>query len=219
MAISTFTELKDAIASWMDRDDARLTGNAENLIALCESRLNSTLPLRTMQVDTTLTGTISSRQLTLPTDMAEPIALYLTTYTDDRWLRPFLAGSGPELAYSGGNAEPSAWTVNGLYIDLDAPCDQAHTFKFRYRQTFALSSGSPTNYLLTNYPNVYLFGSMVEAYSLLKSAEKAMLWEQRFQQALDDARAREGRSTSMATLVLDPMLSGGGGFDINTGGW
>ncbi|MCP4386308.1 MAG: hypothetical protein GY798_33685, partial [Hyphomicrobiales bacterium] len=91
MAVSTYSELQTAVVSWMARDgDSDLTSKAPDFISFAESRLNRDLDLRVMETDTLLTGTISSRELTLPTDLVEPISLHLTTFGDQRWLRPFV---------------------------------------------------------------------------------------------------------------------------------
>lgn len=220
MAISSYSELQAAIVSWMARSgDGELTSEATTFIALAESRLNRDLPLRVMEVDdTSLTGTVSSREVALPSDYVEPKALFLTTYGDERWLRPFIAGSGPHLTYLSENAAPTAWAINGANIDLDSPCDQAHTFRFRYRKSFALSGSETTNWLLTNHPDVYLSACLVEGYQFMQDVEKTPLWEARYRSNVADVKRKEARS-KQATLVVDPGLLNSGGFDINTGGW
>ncbi|MCP4385335.1 MAG: hypothetical protein GY798_28645, partial [Hyphomicrobiales bacterium] len=175
--------------------------------------------LRVMETDTLLTGTISSRELTLPTDLVEPISLHLTTFGDQRWLRPFVAGAGPNMTYLTYDTIPTAWAINRTNIDLDSPCDQAHTFQFRYRQSFALSDGSPTNWLLTNHPDLYVAVCLTEAYQYQKNADAVALWEQRYRASLGEVQRKEAKSKSMATLVVDPGLRTRRGFDINTGGF
>ena len=159
MAISTYAELKTAIATWLERSgDSAVTGNAADFVTLAESRLNRSLSLRAMETETTLTGTVSSRQLTLPSDYVEPKSLFLTTFGTQDWLRPFLAGT-ETLGTT--NGTPTAWTINGTAIDLDRPCDQAHSFLFRYRQSFALSDAA-----LGQFGQ----GTMLEAARLLADA-------------------------------------------------
>ena len=214
---SNYTDLQAEILSWMARTgDSDLTSKAPDFIAFAEARLNRELPLRVMETDTTLTGTTSSRELALPTDFVEPIALHLTTYGDQRWLRPFIAGSGPLMSYHTTNGVPCAWTINGENIDLDTPCDQAHTFTFRYRQSFALATTDP-NWLLTNQPDLYLAASLVEAYQFQKNAEAVSLWEQRYQESKRQVIKVNGRSKGIARLVVDRGLRSVGGFDINSG--
>jgi len=215
MAISTYAELKTAIANWLERSgDSAITNNAGDFIALAESRLNRALQLRAMETGTTLTGTLSSRQLALPSDFVEPKALFLTTFGTEDYLRPFLAGTEP-LGTTDGT--PNAWTVNGTAIDLDRPCDRAHTFLFRYRKSFALSDGAPANWLLSNHPDAYLFAALVEANIFLGDNDNAVAWELRLGQALSQIADKEGRSKSRATLATDPALAATRGFSISSG--
>lgn len=216
MAISTYAELKTAIANWLERSgDAAITANAGDFIALAESRLNRSLTLRAMEAETTLTGSVSSRQLTLPSDFVEPKALFLTTFGSQDYLRPFLAGTEP-LGTTDGT--PTAWTVNGAALDLDRPCDRAHTFLFRYRKSFALSDSATTNWLLTNHPDAYLFAALVEANIFLGDNETAVSWELRLKQSLDQIAEKEGRSKSRATLGVDPaLMRTTGAFSITRG--
>ena len=64
-----------------------------------------------------------------------------------------------------------------------------------YKKLDALSDSSPTNDILTNYPDIYLFGSLAEAELYLKNDQRAGLWDQRFLAGIrgankDHARAR-----------------------------
>ena len=70
MAISTYSELQEAVASWLNRSD--LTTTIPDFITLAESRLNRTLRLRVMETTTTLSLTASSRTVALPSAFIEP---------------------------------------------------------------------------------------------------------------------------------------------------
>jgi hypothetical protein len=214
MAISTYTELKAAIEAWLSRQgDASITANAADFISLAEARLNRDLPLRVMQTTTTLTGTVSSRAVALPSDFIEPIALFLTTFGVETFLKPLVAGN---FEYETTSGTPAGWCINGTNIDLDAPCDQAHTFSFRYRKSFALSDADPTNWLLTNHPDCYLSACMVEA-GIFAEDERASSWEQRLRSAIDSIAWVDARSIAVGTLSVDPALRAPGRFDFATG--
>lgn len=213
MALANYTDLQTAIQNWMDRSD--LSGYAADFITLAESRLNRILPLRVMHVDTTLTGSLGSRNpVTFPTDYVEPIALFLTTFGVRTLLKPFVVGT---VALGTTNGVPNGWGINGAAIELDTPCDQAHTFSFRYRKSFALSSGSPTNWLMTNHPDIYLFSSLVELGAFIENVDLATGWQARLDAAIGELREKEARSTAIATLSVDPMISRRSGFNINSG--
>lgn len=213
MALSTYAELKSAVKSWLDRStDAAL--DPSDFITLAESRLNRSLALRAMETDSALTATIGSRSLGLPADFVEPKALFLTSFGAEERLRPFLAGTEPFVIAAG---TPTAWTIGGASIDLDRPADIAHSFRFRYRQSFALSDEAPANWLLSNHPDAYLFAALIEANVFLGDSEAAVAWEMRLGQSLAEIAAKEGRSKSRAGLMVDPMLAGGAGFSMSRG--
>jgi hypothetical protein len=64
MALSTYTELKTAIADWLDRGD--LTANIPDFITLAEARVNRELRIRPQEVRSTMTTTAGNRYHALP---------------------------------------------------------------------------------------------------------------------------------------------------------
>ena len=64
MALGTFTELKDAIADWLDRSD--LTARIPDFITLAEARLNRDLRIRPMEVRSSMETTSGQRYFNLP---------------------------------------------------------------------------------------------------------------------------------------------------------
>jgi hypothetical protein len=66
MALSTYTELKAAVASWLARAD--LTSTIPDFITLAEAKLNRTLRTRQMEQRSTATAT---EYMELPTGFIE----------------------------------------------------------------------------------------------------------------------------------------------------
>ncbi len=213
MALTTYAELLTGVTSWLARDD--LTAQIPTFVALAEARLNRICPLNVNRVDLAMTCATGSRNpITFPTDFVEPIALYLTTNSERTTLVPFIAGT---VAYQTSNATPAMWCMNGLAIDLAAPCDSDHTFSFRYRKSFALSDVVTTNWLLTNHPDVYLQASLAEAEGYLKDFEAAAIriaWLQQTVEALTD---KDARNLSLAPLTVDAALMPSQRFNYTTG--
>src|SRR5215216_2210902 len=212
MSITTYAELQTAVQTWLDRSD--LSAQAADFITLAESRLNRILPLRAMWTDATLTGATSSRALALPADFVEPVALFLTTFGVRTRLTPLVAGA---FEYGTTNGVPSGWCINGTNIELDVPCDQAHTFSLRYRKSFALSGAVTTNWLLANHPDVYLFASLVEAAFFIENPDFMAGVQGRLDLAISEVTVKEGRSVSVAVLQVEPALAATDGFTINQG--
>lgn len=218
MTISTYAELKTAIGTYSRRaGHADVTGNAADFVTLGEARLNRALTAarKNLLNDTSLTGTTDSRSVALPSDFVAPVALFLTTSGDHIELKPKVAGT---FAYGTTSGTPIAWCINGDNIDLDRPCDQAHTFLLRYRKKLdALSDNSTTNWLLTKHPDAYLAACLVEYFMFDQQEERAAVWQQRMNTAIQEINVTDARSQAVATLAVDAALTPAPYFDYTTG--
>ncbi|WP_340647534.1 hypothetical protein [Phenylobacterium sp.] len=205
MALSTYAELKAAIADWLERGD--LADRTSDFIALAESRLNRVLRLRMMETEEVLTTTIGARTVTLPAAFREPIALWLQGPSGRTPLR-FVDPAALSISTAAGG--PQAWTLNAGAIAFDRPCDRAYSLALRMVGRLALSDAQPGNAVLTDYPDLYLFGALVEAAPYLRDAELLSLFMARFEAALTEARAKEARGKALATLGVEPLLLASG---------
>lgn len=215
MALSTKAGLKAAVATWLERTgDGVVTASIDDIITLAEARLNQDLAgIRTTMPSATLTGTIGSRALTLPTGFLSPLSLMLTTYGDERKLRPYVVGEEELLT---ANGVPCAWGVGETTIELDCPCDVAHTFKFRFVKGLGLTADGDANWLLTTWPNAYLFAAIVEAGTLLGDADTVAGYEARLQPIVERIKIVDAQNVRQGTARVDPALLAGGGYNIVT---
>jgi len=197
MAISTYAELQTAVASWLHRDVSQIV----DFITLAEKRINSLLDSRIAEVDGTLTATISSRYITLPAGYMRPVGLWMTTYNPRIEMKYFIPG---DLNVSTTDGQPRQYTIDGGNIAFDCPNDAAYTFTFRYKKGYDIASTS-TNDILTNYPSLYLYGTLVEACMLTR--EDPTMFEQRFQGALEEAMRTEYKNTANATIISEMVTS------------
>lgn len=207
--ITNYTNLKTELAKWLERSgDTEVTNNVDGFIDLAEARLNRELMglRKTTVSDATLTGTISSRNIDISSlAFLAPVSLVLTTDDQYKPLRPYVAGT-KRLGTT--NGYPAAWAMNGDNIELDAPCDQAHTFVFRYHQALDIATDS-TNWLLTTWPDAYLFESLKQAAIFFKDIEAAQGYGTIAQQAIDEIKRVELKNVR-SQLTVDPALLGRG---------
>ncbi len=157
MALDNRNDLLAAITDWMARSD--VSGNAGDFIALGEARLNR--ELKPIELDTTLTGVVDNNSVDIASlSMAAPVALFMTDgiVPTEIELAPKADGTFPIQSIS---IRPRFWAIDGTTIVFDSPLDQPYTFRFRFQQRFKLSESAPTNWLLTNHPDVYLAASLV----------------------------------------------------------
>lgn len=197
MALTTYSELQAAIASRLHRTD--LTADIVDFITLAEKSLNHTLGLTSQETEATLTAVVGSRSLTPPSLFGAPVALYLTTYLP-RYEIGYQLPSDMQV-YSD-NGEASAWTIDGSTIKTDRPADIAYTYAFRYVAEFDIAS-TLTNTLLTSYPDLYLFGALIEAADHIRDDASMGRYQQRYARALQECKDNENSNRSIAKLSTD----------------
>jgi hypothetical protein len=211
MSIANYTDLKAAITTWMTRGD--IAGQASDCIALAEAALNRELPA--VETDATLTGVVDSRRIDISAqNCVEPIALFVAeSGLNEVQLVPFVDGTFPYRVTSG---YPRVWAIDGQAIDFDCPLDQAYPFRFRLRQRFALSDAVPTNWLLTNHPDVYLAAAIVWGGVFIQDDPATARWVSILNSALPSVRNIISQS-KRGTLVVDGALQRRRGNYVN--GW
>lgn len=225
MALANYSDLQDAVAGWLERSD--LTERIPDFITLAESRLSRLLDIRVMEFDMAVTGVPGSRFIDLPDGFREAKKLWIVRDWGRDEKRNVLAS---EIATSTVQGEPFYWTVDGTYIAFERPCDQAYNFQIRMligldaSQTsattllLALNASQPANYVLTNYPDLYLFGALLEAANFLQDDNMAQRFMGRFENALQEARTKENRGKALAPLRTElSAFIGRRTFDIRRG--
>jgi len=206
MAIGTYSELQTAVSDWMARSD--LSGNAADFITLAEARLNREIPA--VQTDVTLTGTLGSRRIDVSANsVTSAIALFLVdTDGDETELTRKMDGTFPYLDTSG---EPTYWAMDGTNIDFDCPLDSAYTFRFRIRQRYALSALVPTNWLLTNHPDIYLAAALVWGGAFTKDFPYASAFVSSLESGIPSVN-NIIMEQNRGLLTVDPALRSVGGY-------
>lgn len=210
MSISTLTELKTALANWLSRDD--LTSRLEEFIALGEAKLNRNL--RLLQMETTATVTISSaaRTAALPTGFKDLISLI---YTDIEEELNQVTPDKIDDNYTTTTGRPYYFAITDTFL-FEMPADQNYSTQCRYRKKFDLINDS-TNWLLTNYPDAYLFSAMAEAELYIMNDERAAVWLNRAMQVVAEANNVDSTIRSRAPLRMDEALVGYRRANIVTG--
>lgn len=204
-AFATYDELKSGVASWLNRTD--LSERIPEFISLGESRLNRALQLRMMVEKAPLILAGGATQVALPNGFIAPIALWAE---GDRPLRYVEAGQ----AWSPGMVE---WTVLGPNIEISSPSADDRGLTLEYRKGFSLSEAAPTNWLLTNHPDAYLFAALVEAAPYVRDMDGLAMWSARLQAAIDEINAKEGRVHALSTLTTSCGRMPGSGHGYSHG--
>lgn len=201
MALSNYTELQASIATRMERSD--LTAQIPDFITLAEAKLNRRTDLRLANSTQSLTLASGASTIALPSGFVEPVELWLVTSLGREKLRFKAPGSLITYTTAG---EPLAWTIDGANIRFDRPADAAYSIEFRMRGRYALSDASPTNDLLTDHPDAYVYAVMQEAERFMLNTTEADKYAMMLEGVLEEVKRLEGRSRSRGTLGVESHM-------------
>ena len=172
MAITTYGELKTAVAAWLNKSN--LTSVIPDFIALAEVDMRRDLRLAAME--TLATGTLSGETLAPPDRFVEARRLVVE---DDVY-----AYRTPEDYQNCINSATKIYTSIGtnLYI-LDGTAGD--DYSLIYKAGFAALTGDGnTNWILTNTPDIYLAGACRHGSAYLKDKEAELDWATRYAAAV-----------------------------------
>lgn len=194
MALTTYTELKTSIGDWLNRTD--LTSAIADFISLAESQIER--QLRTRQLITRSNADISTQYAALPSDFLETKSFKLTSTNPvtplifqtidalDDLSRTFSAASRPK--YFG---------IVGTQIRVVPVPDATYTTELIYYSKLSkLSSTVSTNWLLTASPDIYLYGSLLQAAPYLQDDARIPVWSSLYEKALTDVQTADDRGAT-----------------------
>ena len=191
MAISNYSELNTAVANWLDRDD--LTDRIPEFIALAEARFNRLLRIRAMETKQTASTVASQRNLALPTNFIQMRNLQINTspITSLEYVTPEMY----DRLYGGSDTgTPKAYTILADEIQLGPIPASVQTIEMLFYKKFdALTSSAATNWMITNAPDVYLYGCLLEAEPFIMNDPRVQLWATAFQQAIADIQEQDNK--------------------------
>jgi len=208
MAIGTYAELQTAVANWLDRDD--LTDRIPEFIALAEAKMNRNLRISLMEnVSTDILMAGGTRDYPLPTGFTGMKEFHLTTspitplsYITPEMMNRMWAGSN--------TGRPQAFTLfsdaGTRKIRVGPSPDSDYTTSMLFlKKIDNLSVSNPTETMLTENPDIYLYGALLEAEPFLMNDARVQLWAGMLQQVAKDLQDRDifDRHSGSALRVMN----------------
>jgi len=189
----TWTALKTSLANWIDRDDLSTTEIPE-AIALFERRAQRLVfaPER----EAALSLSASARSVALPSDFwGIKNGPYVDAATDvllERLTVSQLIDDYPD----GTTGTPCHFAIDGENMLLGPTPTATTSIKGTYWQAIPVLSGSnATNWLLTDHPDVYMWGSLAELHSLMGDEAREARYEAKMRTAIADLIVSSQRRT------------------------
>lgn len=180
-----YSELKTTLADYLHRTD--LGAKIPGFIAVAEAFLFRELSIRALEV--AVTGTTTGALIALPSDCAS-VGRVTVAYAGSITTLDY--GSEPRRLSAGG--VPLRYTLEdgGLRLDSSAV---GYAYALHYTPNLAaLSDANPTNWLLTNAPDLYLVASQLEVTRYTQNTEQAAALSAALPALLDSVQRLTQRS-------------------------
>jgi hypothetical protein len=200
MALTTYAELKTSIGDWLNRSD--LTAVIPDFISLAEAQIERTLRTRQMLTRTTLS--IDSVFESTPSDFLEVKAFKLTSTNPDTPLSFMTMDAlDQESTKFTGSGRPKFFGVVGSEFRFVPTPDATYTAEIVYFANLNKLSGSvATNFLLTSSPDIYLYGSLLQAAPYLQDDARIQTWATLYERALNDLQVADDRGSTSGGGLL-----------------
>lgn len=202
MAITTYSELKTAVADWLNRSD--LTSAIPNFISLAEAQMSRQIRHRKMVMRAT--ATMDTPYFAVPADWKETIRFQLNTNP----ITPLLYVTPEQLledsmSYSSAG-QPMFFTTIGQQFEVLPQPDGSYDAELLYYSKLTpLSDAAPTNWLLTESPDIYLYGTLAQSAPYLKEDERTAIWTSLYEKMVEDMRIADERAR-IGSSKLKPRI-------------
>lgn len=206
MAITNYSELTTAVANWLDRDD--LTLRIPEFIALAEAKFNRTLRLRSMEAKYTANTVASQRNLALPTGYIQMrnFQVNTTPLTTLSYVTPEIYD---RLWGGSTSGTPKFYTILANEISFGPIPDSVMEVEMLFYKNFEnLSSVVATNWLITNAPDVYLYGCMMQAEPFIMNDERVALWGASLNKAIAELQEQDNKDRHSGSALRVMNTSG-----------
>lgn len=196
----TYATLQSTVQSYLDRSD--LDSLVPTFIEMAEAKMKRTLRHHKMEKRATANTTAGTRTLSLPSDFLEMRSVKRnSTY----WVP--LESLPPQVlnAYAGVQGVPKYFALVGDELHLDPIPDSVYEIEMWYFAFAVLSDSNTSNWLLETYPDMYIYGTLLEAEAYLMNDPRLPIWKQAFDEAMKQLN-REARITRWggAPLTIRP---------------
>lgn len=201
--ISTYAELREEIATNLRRDG--LGNNIPNMIQMAEERMRNELRVWQMQSSTIRTILAGTNAASVPTDMVEIRSVYYNNAGNSYELTALPIAALKEQYNHAGS--PKHYAVHGSDFVFFPTPPEDFVVEIEYLSfPSGLSESNTSNVILTNYPSIYLYGSLIYGYDLVRHKEQREVAIGYYTQAVQAAnKATIKRNKGAVTATYRPF--------------
>ena len=195
--ITNFSTLKAAASGWMNRTDAT-DADMEGFIQAAEARIFRMLRVKEMEEAATIT-TDADGIAAIPSAFLS----FKVVYDADRLVVPHVAPEAYILTETDGT---KVYTILGGDFRL-APAGVESLTGIYYSAPAGITSSNTTNWLLTAYPDLYLFGACAAWSLYIEDDAGAGRFDAMFNRTLAEIQQAERRSRYSGPLARSTTVT------------
>lgn len=194
MPFDNYANLQASVLAYLNRStDADAVVRCPDWITLAEDVFRMSLSdLKVRQGETqNASFAISTEYTALPADWYATRTIVLNTAPIQglSYVTPVVADNWDIYATPG---RPKLYTIQNKQLRVFPAPDIAYTAKFTYFSLPSLTTLSPTNWLLTAHPRLYLFAALAEAHAYYSSLENYSAFSSERERMLDNIYTSDG---------------------------
>jgi hypothetical protein len=191
VSITTYSELKSNVADWLLRDD--LTSVIPTFISLAESQINR--DVRDHRMVKRATAEVDTKYFLKPSDWLETIRFQLNTTPITTLLFVTPDQASEEQINFTASGKPKYFTNVGTQIEVVPTPDAVYTGELMYyAKVPALSDSTTENWLLSSAPDIYLYGTLMQAAPYLNDDGRIAVWQGLYRQGVETLKLQDERS-------------------------
>ena len=189
MAITNYTNLQTSIADFLNRDD--LTSVIPTFIQLAEAQIQRDIRHWKMEARSSGQQSAGDQYMQIPADWLETIRLHVT----DQGTSAITMTSRAAMADIRAKNEDVSTKTTYYYCHADGqfelyptPADDMNVELLYYQKIPDLATNS-TNWLLTDAPDVYLYGALLHSAPYLAEDARVAVWAQMYSAAVQNVNS------------------------------
>jgi hypothetical protein len=192
MTLANYAELKASVADFLNRDD--LASVIPSFIRLAESRVDR--DVRHWRQEKRSEAQLDSQYSVIPSDYISTIRFQVLDGSTSE-LQPISTAQMLQLRDDRRDVtgRPTHYALTAGTFELYPTPDATYNISLvYYSRVSALSDVNTTNWLLTQAPDLYLYGTLVHSAPYLKDDAKISIWDGLYKSALDNLNANSSEA-------------------------
>lgn len=193
MALDTYSNLKTAVGNWLNKSN--LTSYIPDFISITEADFGR--KLRTKDLETSGTDTFSTSTLDLSSVLTryKELKMVYVANASEYWIQNYVSPDQFfQMHADTTTGQPRDYTLVGDTMYFGPAPDSSYTWVIWYTQSIqALSDSNATNSILTNHPDIYLYGALTAAEPFLKNDARLPVWKSLYEEAIESANQQNIR--------------------------